>query len=308
MARCGCSGGTCPCSVQAGTGVTVSGSGTTANPFVVSADIAPCTTVRGCLSAGSGITYNSATGEIAAAPISCADVRPCISAAPGLTYNSGTGVMGPDISNTAGNSLVVDPGGLYVPATMAVATLCGLTGDGSPANPLGVATATWPFTCGLGANGGGIYCDTNTGQLKGEPMPKMAFFGQTLNTTEPAPGTLVPAATTVVDTVSVNVTNPDPCRDAFVIAYRQIDVDLTLPSGASATIVQNGDAMSHEENTGTTQQDLIHHQTGKISAGTLAAGASTTFVSPIALGQGVGGARWNRVQADISVWLISLPA
>lgn len=65
MARCGCGGGLCNCSVQAGENVTLSGSGSAANPYVISADV-PCSTVRACLSGGSGITYSTATGVIAA--------------------------------------------------------------------------------------------------------------------------------------------------------------------------------------------------------------------------------------------------
>jgi hypothetical protein len=38
MARCGCSGSSCSCIIQSGTGVVVSGSGTAGNPYIISAN------------------------------------------------------------------------------------------------------------------------------------------------------------------------------------------------------------------------------------------------------------------------------
>lgn len=40
MARCGCSGGSCGCSIIAGSGIEVNGIGTASNPFVVELDAA----------------------------------------------------------------------------------------------------------------------------------------------------------------------------------------------------------------------------------------------------------------------------
>ena len=138
MARCGCGGSVCNCVVQAGTGTTVSGTGSVANPYVVSADAPPCSSVRPCISATSGAAYDSGTGVITAdlsgdagnqlilggdgglfvpaAVVDCADVRPCISATGGAAYNPATGVITADLSTDAGNQLVLGgDGGLYVP-------------------------------------------------------------------------------------------------------------------------------------------------------------------------------------------------
>ena len=66
MARCGCVGSdSCACFVVAGTGTTVTGSGAVGDPYTVSASVA-CADVRGCISAGDGVTYDSVTGVIAA--------------------------------------------------------------------------------------------------------------------------------------------------------------------------------------------------------------------------------------------------
>lgn len=108
MVRCGCGGGLCNCSVQAGENISLSGSGCAANPYVISADV-PCSTVRACLSGGSGITYNTATGIIAA-----------------------------HLSGQAGNNVSIgSDGGLLVPAAGGqVLTGCGLSGNGSASSPV----------------------------------------------------------------------------------------------------------------------------------------------------------------------------
>ncbi|MFC8466016.1 hypothetical protein [Streptomyces sp. NPDC057250] len=53
--------------MQGGTNVNVTGTGSSANPYVVNADIdTNCPEVRACLSAGTGITYDQGTGIISA--------------------------------------------------------------------------------------------------------------------------------------------------------------------------------------------------------------------------------------------------
>ena len=69
MPNCGCAGGgRCSCVITAGPGVTVDGDGGSAFPYVISAapPAVTCDQVRPCLSAGDGVDYDPATGEIAA--------------------------------------------------------------------------------------------------------------------------------------------------------------------------------------------------------------------------------------------------
>ncbi|MFC7791436.1 hypothetical protein [Streptomyces cinereoruber] len=68
MARCGCSGSSTASVLVAGPGIAITGTGSTADPAMVSAEVPACEDVRACLSAGPGITYDTATGVISADP------------------------------------------------------------------------------------------------------------------------------------------------------------------------------------------------------------------------------------------------
>src|SRR6188768_607134 len=163
MARCACGGTSCNCSLRAGPGITVSGTGSAANPFVVSAEPTTCTAIRACISAGSGASFNAATGVVSARPSTdpgnllsfgtdtglyvttdCTAVRACLTEGDGVDYDPVAGVIAARPSTDAGNVLTMGgDGGLYVPAGAAtVVTGCGLTGDGSGATPLAVSTGT----------------------------------------------------------------------------------------------------------------------------------------------------------------------
>lgn len=280
MARCGCSGADCSMfrgCISAGTGIDYDSS-----TGVISAEALECSAVRGCLSEGPGINYDSATGQISAEIATCANVRTCITGTNGIVFNQGTGV-----------------------ATLNASNGCGILGNGTPADPLRANVSTWPFACAP-SNGGGIYCDGDV--LRGEPMPKMQFFGQTFSQQEPDPGTLIPGPVTQIATYSMDITNPDPCRPAMVIGVRLLDLDFTLPSGGEASAGMEGDVLWHVENTGATQQNLVHWQTEKAYSLTIAPGATVSESTEIFVSQGLGGARWNRIQSSISAWVISLPA
>lgn len=140
MARCGCGGGLCNCSFVAGPGITIEGTGSTANPAVISTDIG------------------------------CEQVRPCLSAGDGIAYDPATGVIEANVSGQAGNNLAVQPdGSLFVPTGAAtVTTGCGLVGDGSGSAPLTVDTGTWPHAVPVETYGGVVACD-GTGELRSEP-------------------------------------------------------------------------------------------------------------------------------------------
>lgn len=143
MARCSCGSGLCNCSVTAGEGVTVTGSGSIANPYIVSAGSPPCSVIRPCISATDGVAYNAATGVITA-----------------------------DLSSDAGNTIVLgSDSGLYVPTGAATVTVgCGLTGDGTPGTPVAVAPAAgqaaWSasWSCAVAAHST-LKCDPVDGTL-----------------------------------------------------------------------------------------------------------------------------------------------
>jgi hypothetical protein len=142
MASCKCGGGACNCVVVEGPGASVEGAGSTTTPYVVGAKVSPAP--------GNTISIDSSGGLYAAAgAVDCDDVRPCLSAGPGVTYDPATGVIGADVSPTPGNTLSIDTGGLFVPpaAAAALETGCGLTGDGTTADPLRTNTAAAPAGC-----------------------------------------------------------------------------------------------------------------------------------------------------------------
>ncbi|MGP3957004.1 hypothetical protein ACTWPT_13465 [Nonomuraea sp. 3N208] len=148
MARCGCGGASrCTCLVTAGTGVTVAGDGSSANPYVIS-------------SGGGGA-------------VTCDQAGPCLSAGPGVAYDPA-------------NQLSCGPAGLLVPGASAVSTACGLSGDGSAGAPLTVAVQAWPYPCDVTTEAGGVYCDAN-GVLRAEPRGYVVSSNSPTNNQSPAP-------------------------------------------------------------------------------------------------------------------------
>lgn len=253
MARCGCAGGECACSVTGGEGVTVTGSGSIGDPFVVNAE-ASCDTVRTCLSGTDGIEYTPGSGVIRA--------------------NIQTG--------------------------------CGLTGNGRAATPLTAAVSAWSFPCDLEDNAGRVYCDAD-GLLRSEPRGMVDFhsFQEVRNYAD----LLVPAGFDQPgDSFQTDVTNPDPCRPAFLLVEREADVDFILPPGAGAAYGHGTDEMYFLRNTGTTTINDAHTQTTKVFAlaALLAPGASVPVTFDVTLGRGSGGATYNRIQVFIRAMILSL--
>jgi hypothetical protein len=278
MARCQCGGSQCNCVVQAGDNTVVTGSGSTANPYEVSA-VTNCAEVRQCLSNGSGITYNPATGQISV-----------------------------DLSEDAGNNLVRRPNGLYVPTGSAtVSTGCGLTGDGSGGSPVRVNSATWPHTCAIATNGGNVYCDTVSGRMRTDPPFRSSFRQASVNELLPSPRT-VPSTETVVDTLALQIPNPDPCRPAFALLYQEVDVIFNLPAdGGAASSAIGADDVNYLRNTGSGAINLWHSQHSVMSNLLVPAGGTTTHTMQITLNRGAGGATYTRIQANVRAWLFSIP-
>ncbi|MGW3736688.1 hypothetical protein [Streptomyces sp. NPDC005148] len=257
------------------------------------------------------MTYDSATGVISAdaAAVTCDDVRPCISAGPGAAYNPATGVITARLSTAPGNNLALgSDDGLFVPAAAGgtVTTGCGLGGDGSAGSPLAVATGTWPYACSADTSGGVVTCDSS-GVLRSEPRGMASFrsfFEERFypNVTVP-PGFDEPGAS-----FSTDVTNPDPCRSALLIVWREVDVDFNLPAGAGAGYGQDTDEMFYTRNSGSSLNTDVHVQTTKTFHNASLLGPAATVNIPLAVtfDRGTGGATYNRIQINIRVLMISL--
>ncbi|MDX3345881.1 hypothetical protein PV387_03380 [Streptomyces sp. ME02-6987-2C] len=292
-----------PTAVEGGTTptatTTVGGAGTAGDPFLVTTavilDPAPpgggsnlvhagpdgvyveCADVRGCLSAGDGITYDPASGEIAAQP---------------TVVQAGTG------TTVTGTGTTADP---YEVSAAPQETACGLTGDGSAAAPLAAAVVAWPYPCDVDANAGGVYCDS-TGQLRAEPRGTARYLSdqQVLN---PADLTVPAAEDTEVAVHTLTIDNPDPCREAFAIIEAEVDADFNLPPGAGAALGILTDEMSYLRNSGSSAILDTHIQGTKVvSFGSdpgqlIPPGGSMDFVLSIRMGRGSGGATYNRIQS-----------
>lgn len=170
MARCGCSGSTCSCLVTGGSGVSVSGTGTEANPYVIDvtgSDIAGTLAVLDTTSvdltlAGSGSTADpyilSARATLALTTLS--------------DITSGDTPASGDVPVWNGSSWDFAPPPTTPPGAVNVGA--GLNGDGSAPSPLSVATSgTWGVDplAGFGTNtllGAPTYIDAN-GQLRTMP-------------------------------------------------------------------------------------------------------------------------------------------
>lgn len=255
----------------------MSGTGSAANPYKVSAQI-PCETVRTCFTAGPGIDLDPATGVIAA-----------------------------DLSGQAGNNLVINPdGGLYVPtAGGSVLTGCGLTGDGSASSPVRAATGTWPYACSVDSKGTVIACDS-AGVLRGEPRAVATFTTYSEERTYPDVK-IDSGSVAVVDTYSVTATNPSNCRPAMVLTEQEVDVWMVLPAGAGAASGFDGDETFWMRNTGSSTMTSVHAQATKfLSRGVLAPGASVAVSFGASTGRGSGGAYYYRIHYILRTFLLAL--
>ncbi|WP_406425842.1 hypothetical protein [Streptomyces sp. NBC_01589] len=197
---------------------------------------------------------------------------------------------------------------MFVPAAAeaTVTTGCGLGGDGSAGDPLTVATGTWPYACSADTSGGVVVCGSD-GVLRGEPRGKASFvsyFEERMypNLTVPN-GFDQPGAS-----FSTDVTNPDPCRDALLIVWREVDVDFNLPAGAGAGYGQDTDEMYYTRNAGSSLNTDVHVQTTKTfhNANLLGPGATVNIPLDVTFDRGTGGATYNRIQINIRVLMISL--
>lgn len=279
MSRCGC-GGACGCSLVSGDGVIVTGSGSAANPWKPNVVIRSCTEVRNCLTGINGVTYNPATGQISAC-----------------------------VSPNANNGLTRDANGcLFVGAGAATVTPgCGITGNGSPGNPLVANTSAWPYACDIATQGGVVSCDPATGRLWSEPrshsMMGSVFFDESFANV-PVPASATQA--NLIRTVTGSFTNPDPCRSATVISMQEMEFFLTLPANARAEYGFDADNMVQHTNRGATTETDFHVQVSKtINRGTIAPGATVNYSFGAFLGLGTNGAVYTQLNGILRILMVT---
>jgi len=290
IARCGC-GGTCGCGLTGGTSgnanVTVTGAGSQANPYAINVNV-PCSTVRTCLTAGTGITYDNTTGVISASgsgggTVDCADVRACLSSGSGVAFDGAAGTISAD-----------------------AVTGCGITGKGTSASPLAANTQTWPYPCAIAANGGAVSCDPATGILYSDPlghvdMQIMSFVRDYPNLAVPGPGIAIVS----LDTFTASFTNPDTCRTMRAVIQRDADVNFDMPGTgttgpSSAAYAIDGIVTYRTWNTGVPGAIDMHTRTGRqLDAGTVAPGGTVSVSVDIGGLSGQGGATYTQIAVSI---------
>lgn len=240
--------------------MTITGTGATLDPYIISA------TVKLSVTAGNLITADG-TGIY----LSCAQVRSCLSGGNGIDYNPATGVIDADISTDVGNTLTFGTDtGLYVPPGSGVFSDCGLTGLGTLISPLEVDTggSAWPFAC-ADTQGAAVYCGAD-GAVRVDPE-KFTIFqsvevvdGSAQTNTFAAVGT---GPQDVGGPVAMVVTNPSSCRDMLLIVETGVRHAQLVLSGAGANEVTIG---AHFDVVGSIidTQNQVGHQRWRFGGGT----------------------------------------
>jgi hypothetical protein len=243
---------------------------------------------------------------VISATTSCPDTRACLSAGCGITYNSATGQISADISGTAGNALVCDAGGLFVQTGAATVTAgCGITGTGAPGSPLTADTGAWPYACDIAVNGGVVACDPATGQLHSEPRSRSVM--STVNEVQAFANIAVPAgAPTLVRTIDGDFTNPDPCNPATIVLELEVEFDVNLPPNARVTYgFLNDDMVTHINRGTTTENGFAIQATKVLNFGTIAPGATQNISAGAFIGNGTNGATYSNIQQILRALFIT---
>ncbi|MFF3441725.1 hypothetical protein [Streptosporangium sp. NPDC002721] len=314
----------------------MTGNGSTANPYVVSATgTTNCEAIQDCVGTalGPGLVYDDAGNQIRAR-ISGDAGNAMVFGGDGGLYAAGGGGGGgglttvavqdtpcinlgglgtvpqpltatPTLNPAAGNLLTCTATGLQALLTVGA---CGLQGAGTAASPLAARVTAWPYACPVDANAGAVYCDS-TGALRSEPRGKAEYFTTSANQTYA--NVAVPATTatggTTIETRSLSVTNPDACRPALAITMTELDIDFIIPAGGRAGMFMYGDETYRFENRGSATVSNVHTQTTKVVGNTIIpAGGTQNIDLVIGLGFGLGGATYNRIQSFIRAVLIAL--
>jgi hypothetical protein len=226
MARCGCQSAACNCVVQAGPGATVTGDGSAANPYVVSA----VTGGKLLVQDSDTIDHSLAGDGSTATPYVLTSVA--------------------KVSPDADNILTTTPNGLKVdcdavaacaPPAGAIALGCGLEGTGAPESPMRLK-GTVPFADEWAcpeSNATSLYCAAD-GSLVGPPPNTCATAQVGLGPLTGMAGFcgLVPATATRTRLSTqpnrMNFNNPDPCRE-MILELKASGVIYMTGDGADGT-------------------------------------------------------------------------
>jgi hypothetical protein len=275
MARCGC-GGACSCALVAGSNISLLGSGTPANPWIVSAQTNPAQ-VRAALTSGQSTVYNPSDGSF--------DL--CLSG---------------DANNAA--SFGTD-GCLFVGAgASTVTTGPGITGNGAPGTPVAANAWPWLYSCDLNTWGGKVYVDP-LGRLRTDPSTETSFQDMGRNFTPPSPVAIPAGSDVVIDSISITLTNPDGCRQSLVILQREFDVQCNLPPNSGGDFGMDTDNMLYHFNNGTTTVTGVHTQLARWGNLTLNPGEVRTVTANITAGRGTGGATFTSIDSVLRAWTIT---
>ena len=218
----------------------LTGAGTTASPYVFSADVIKDPEATNLLSIGP-----------AGLDVPCEAVQDCVGNGftEGLLYDDAANQFKARIDPAPGNTIAQSAAGLFAAGAAAgtvhvTSTPCvTLAGDGTTGTPLSATlnTAPWPYAC-PDTNGQPVVCATD-GKLRGAPpirtvnayLPGAAT--QTIDVSAIPCG--VPTVIGTGTTAAMTITNPDPCRSMEVILeisgrYR-LDLDRTAVLTGSPT-------------------------------------------------------------------------
>jgi hypothetical protein len=215
---------------------------------------------------------------VVSASVACDQVRPCLSAGPGVAYDQATGVISADVSDTPGNNLTIDAGGLFVPTGAAtVSTACGVLGDGSASSPVRANTAALP-TCPEGALQD-VYCRTD-GTLATVPEKHRATMD--VIAAPPGSGCLLvnslAADDGVFHTIATGVgtiTNPSPCLPMRVRLEAGIRHAQYVAHGPGDNEIEIGVTVSLSGAINGPLTQLVAHQHWRVE--NVAAGDRATF-------------------------------
>lgn len=237
--------------IIAGPGVEITGDGSPINPYVISAD-------EDSLGDSPG---DDSPGDDSPGDITCDEIRGCLTAGPGVTYDEGSGAIAASV-------------------------------------------AAWPYPCPVDEHAGQVYTDS-AGQLRTRPAPITNYGMDHVN--ESYDNVTVPAGfDNVIVTRQIDVVNPDPCREAFVIMSVEVDIDFNLPAGSGAAGGISGDEMQYFANTGTAAMNDVHGQVVKVFQRTIAPGETLREPLEVSMGRGSGGATYNRIQTLMRYWIFVL--
>lgn len=225
--------------MQAGDGTTVTGAGTMANPYIVSADPADVVTVADTPTVNMTKTGNVITSDVIVAPIpnqqlleatptglavTCERVQDCVGEGfdDGLIYDDVANQFRARLSTDPGNTTVFGTDGGLFSAPGAVVLGCGLeTGVGGAIQANGVDFSTFTRSscndnggiapqvaldpaCNL--QGQGVYCDTN-GELRTKPE-KFTVATPIASINEALGPATIPFTSSIIQGT---ITNPSSC-------------------------------------------------------------------------------------------------